>query len=420
MSEVSSRLRWKVLLAVSSLALVAAATILPITLANAAPQKIYDLTIAPTTLQAGTTNQTLTATFKNATPSGVSSINSLKLFVQAPPGFLITDATGVGTENVQLPGRQSVFVSNIPSVKPGKTYVLTLKVTTPAATDCAGTNVTWTADVRAGNSFTGDTFALHDGVGTTTHIGVTCGLTFTQQPSDALKDAVITPAITVTGSPANLFSGDEINLAIAGDSPTTATPGGDTSKNANPSGVATFNDITLPASGNYKLVATSGDATTDSSDTFTISDGNINCGQTVSTDNDGDETQTVDATQLNVPGCSLKPYILTHAGESVEFLYPTGQAASAFTIDVHAFAPEPVPSGPVPMTTVDVKFDANGDLIPFPHPIQWCLTAANGDTVLPGTEATCLLSQSTVTLATNQIQVSETYYLEGDMKWSRA
>ena len=294
-----------------------------------------------------------------------------------------------------------------------------MTVSTPAATTCDGADVTWTADVRVGNSFTGDTFALNDGIGTTTHIGVTCGLTFTQQPSDALKFAVIAPAIQVTGSPASLFSGDSIDLAIADDSPTTATLGGDTSQNANSSGVATFNDISLPTFGNYKLVATSGGATSDSSATFFIGEGNIDCGDTVTTNNDGDVTQTVEVTQLNVPGCSLKPYTLTHNGTSVEFLYPTGQAPSAFTIRVHAFAPEPVPSGSVPMSTVDVKFDGNGDLITLVHPIEWCLTNANGDPVLPGDEATCLMSQSTVTLATDQIQVSEEYFLKGDLKFTR-
>ena len=409
----------KILLGVTSLVLLAAATVLPITIASAAPQKIYDLTIAPTTLQAGTAGQTLTATFKNAMPSGNSNINSLKLFAQAPTGFVITSATGSGTEAIQADGK-SVWVSNIPSVKPGKTYVLTMKVTTPAATTCDGADVTWTADVRVGNSFTGDTFALNTGVGTTTHIGVTCGLTFTQQPSDALKDpAVIAPAITVTGSPASLFNGDSIDLAIADDSPTTATLGGDTSQNANWSGVATFNDISLPTFGNYKLVATSGGATIGFVRHLLISEGNIDCGETVTTNNDGDVSQTVEVTQLNVPGCSLKPYILTHNGESVEFLYPTGQAASAFTIRVNAFAPEPVPSGSVPMSTVDVKFDGNGDLITFVHPIEWCLTDANGDPVLPGNEATCLVSQSTVTLATDKIQVSESYFLKGDLKFTR-
>ncbi len=47
--------------------------------------QIYDLTVLPATLQPGTSGQTLTATFKNDTSSGNSTINSLKLFADAPP-----------------------------------------------------------------------------------------------------------------------------------------------------------------------------------------------------------------------------------------------------------------------------------------------------------------------------------------------
>jgi hypothetical protein len=408
MSEVSSRLRWKVLLAISSLALVAAATVLPITLANAAPQKIYDLTIAPTTLQAGTPGQTLTATFKNATPSGNSAINSLKLFAQAPAGFVITGATGVGNEVIQ-PGGQSVWVSSLPSVKPGKSYVLTLTVTTPAATDCAGADVTWTADVRAGNSFTGDTFALNDGVGTTTHIGVTCGLTFSQQPTDALKGAVITPAIQVTGSPASLFSGDSIDLAIADDSPTTATLGGDTSQNANASGVATFNDISLPTSGNYKLVATSGGATSDSSDTFMISDGVLGCGAFAQNPPDGVTLQRIGNADPGEP-CVLIPYILTRDGNAVEFLKDLATQQSAQFIVTVNWDPEPSVL-PLPITHVDTP---GGD-----HPITWCGGIPSSPT-LTGSEVTCLVEQDAVIAGGGETQVDETFYLKGDMKWSRA
>lgn len=145
----------------------------------------------------------------------------------------------------------------------------------------------------------------------------------------------------------------------------------------------------------------------------------IDCGETVTANHNGDTTQTVSVTQTSGAGCTAKPYTLTHNGNSVEFLYPTGAAASSFTIEVHAYQPEPVPPGPVPMTTVDVLFDSNGNLITSVHPIQWCLTNANGNPVLPGNEATCLKSQSTVTLATNQIQVTEEYYLEGDILYKR-
>ena len=413
----------RITLSLGALVLLVGATVLPITLANAAPTKIYDLTMSPATLSAGTSGQTLTATFKNSTPSGNSSINSLKLFANAPSGFVITAATGIGDEVVQ-PGGQSVFVSNIPPVKNGRTYVLTMTVTTPAATDCNGSTVTWKAEqsggstVWTGSSFSGDTFAPNNVTANTTTLNASCGLSFTTQPSDALKGAAISPAITVTGTPASIFNGQNVTLAIANDSPTTATLGGATTVAAASSGdaVATFSDITLPKSGDYKLVATSiGSTSTGSSDTFTISDGNIDCGQTVSTNNGGDTSQTVDVTQLDVPGCSFKPYTLTHNGTSVQFLYPTGGTLSSFTIKVFSFAPEPVPSGSIPMTKIDV--DASGTLA-TPRAIKWCNTNASGP-VLPTGEVTCLVSQSVKTLATNQIQVDETYYLVGDILYKR-
>jgi hypothetical protein len=141
----------------------------------------------------------------------------------------------------------------------------------------------------------------------------------------------------------------------------------------------------------------------------------IDCGETVTTNNNGDTSQTASVTQTDEPGCTAKPYSFTHNGDSVEFLYPSGGATSSFTIEVNAFAPEPVPSGSVPMTTIDV--DASGPLT-TPRAIKWCNTNGSGP-VLPTGEATCLVSQSTVTLATNQIQVTEEYYLEGDILYKR-
>ncbi len=139
----------------------------------------------------------------------------------------------------------------------------------------------------------------------------------------------------------------------------------------------------------------------------------IDCGETVTTNNNGDTSQTASVTQTDENGCTAKPYSFTHSGDAVEFLYPAGAATSSFTIEVNAFEPEPVPDGPIPMTTIDQN--ASG---PNTHPIKWCLTDSNGP-VLPAGEVTCLVSQSTVTLATNQVQVSETYYLEGDILYKR-
>jgi hypothetical protein len=399
----------KILLSLVALALLAAATVLPITLANAAPQKIYDLAVTPASLSAGATNQTLTATFKNATPSGNSTINSIKLFAAAPAGFTITEATGSGNEVIQ-PGGQSVWVSNVPGVRPGKFYVLTMKVTTPAAADCNGASVQWTADVRTGNSFSGDPFAPNDITATTTALSVSCALSFTTPPSDALKDAAISPAIVVTGSPAALFAGQVVTLAIADDSPTTGTMGGDPTQTADSSGVATFGDISFAQSGDYKLVATSGGSTTGSSDTFTISDGTLGCDSTNNT------ATTFGVSVLRLPNvndtdCVLIPYILQRDGNQIQFLKdPSIDPDAQFVVTVDSWNEENAVN-PLPATQVDT---------PSPlHAIEWCLAPTPDPSILPGSEVTCLLDQSAAVQDSGKVKVNETYYLFGDILYKR-
>ena len=144
----------KTVIRIISFVLAIGAMVVPTTLASAAPDKLFDLHMAPASLAGGATGATITATFRNGTPSGNSSINSVKLFANAPAGFTITGATGIGNE-VVAPGGQSVSVSNIPPVKPGKSYVLTLTVNTPTQ---SGSTVNWSGSAWTGSSFSGDTF----------------------------------------------------------------------------------------------------------------------------------------------------------------------------------------------------------------------------------------------------------------------
>ena len=46
------------------------AMVVPTTLASAAPDKLFDLHMAPASLAGGATGATLTATFRNGTPRG--------------------------------------------------------------------------------------------------------------------------------------------------------------------------------------------------------------------------------------------------------------------------------------------------------------------------------------------------------------
>jgi hypothetical protein len=400
----------KSLLAVAVIALVAG--LLPITLASAAPTKIYDLTMSPTSLAADTGGQTITATFKNATPSGNSSINSLKLFATAPAGFQITAATGIGTEDVR-PDGQSVFVSNIPPIKNGKTYVLTMTVTTQA-TDCSGGSITWTAspggvsNVYTGSNFAGDTFAQNTVSGTTTSVSVACSLSFTQQPTDALKNTAIVPAIAVTGSPASLFANEDVTLKVAGNSPTAGSL--DVTVAADGNGVATFSNVSFATSGDYKLVATSGDFSTGSSDTFTISDGILGC------DPDNNTATTTGVSVVRLPNadgsdCVLIPYILDRNGDQIAFLKDlTVQTEAQFQITVDSWDAEDAVL-PLPITQVDTP----GGF----HNIQWCLGTSLDPSILPGTEVTCLLDQSATVQADGKVKVNETYFLYGDILYKR-
>ena len=164
---------------------------------------------------------TVTATFKNATPSGNSTINSLRLSASGVPGATITSATGSGTETVAPDGR-SVSVSGVPPVKPGKTYVLTMKLTTPAQSSCSGATITWSGSALTGNSFSGDTFRFIAGSSSVnTSVGASCELRFVQgrQPADAVQGTTITSeAGNPSGAPVQvaLFTGASLATWFTG------------------------------------------------------------------------------------------------------------------------------------------------------------------------------------------------------------
>jgi hypothetical protein len=165
----------------------------------------------------------------------------------------------------------------------------------------------------------------------------------------------------------------------------------------------------LPTSGNYKLVATSGGATSDSSDTFMISDGVLGCGAFAQNPPDGVALQRIGNADPGEP-CVLIPYILTRDGNAVEFLKDLATQQSAQFIVTVNWDPEPSVL-PLPITQVDT---------PTPgHDITWCGGTESSPT-LTGLEVTCLVEQDAVIAGGGETQVDETFYLKGDMKWSRA
>lgn len=118
--------------------------------------------------------------------------------------------------------------------------------------------------------------------------------------------------------------------------------------------------------------------------------------------------------------CDPISYVLTRTGDSVTFIKNLEtQPNATFRVEVNAYDPEPA-QNPVPATVVDTPAP--------PHDIQWCEgTVANP--VLPplvvqppgptAYEVTCLLTQYTEVAGGGQMQVTETYYLQGDIIWKR-
>jgi hypothetical protein len=426
------RSKRRMMIGAIGLVMAVGATLLTGTFASAAPEKVYDLNIAPASVQAGQTGVQLKATFRNATPSGNSSFNSLSL--TAPSGFTITAASGIANE-VVAPGGGSVSATNIPPVKPGAKYELNLTVTAPAATDCTST-ASWAGPqgqgvaVWTGSSLSGETFRflpLGSSVTTTITAASECVLRFVsgRSPADALKNTTITSAsLTPSGPPVQVELADPDTNVVASwftgmvalDKTADSTGLGAVTGNTATAvaGIATFNgislnDLKIDKAGGYKLQASSGSLVSAPSAQFTISDGVLGCtaGNNVATERGVTITRLANA---DGSACVLIPYILTRDGNSVSFLKDLlTQTAAQFRVEVNSWDPEPA-QNPVPPTKVDT---------PTPtHNLQWC-NGTVASPLLPGSEVTCLITQSTTIVGGGQMQVSETYYLKGDIRWQR-
>lgn len=176
---------------------------------SAAPEKIFSLNMTPTNVAAGA-GVSLTATLRNETPSGNSSINSA--VITAPSGYTIT---AVGTppsgSAVIAAGGGSVSVSNMSPLKPGKTFALALTVTVTAgsANSCTQVSSTWGAQSWTGSSFSGDTFRLLDPPETTanrtTSVTPVCNYTIGMTGGPTYRGT--TSALTATfGNPSSSSS----------------------------------------------------------------------------------------------------------------------------------------------------------------------------------------------------------------------
>jgi hypothetical protein len=420
---------------VAALVLAVAAIVVPVTIATAAPEKVFTLTMSPSSIPAGATNVTVTATFKNATPSGNSSINSVKLAATGVPGATITSATGSGTEVVAADGR-SVSVSGIPPVKPGKTYVLTMKLTTPAQTSCSGASITWSGMAWTGSSFSGDTFRfVPESSSVTTSVGASCELRFVQgrQPADAVQGTTITSEVgNPSGAPVQvaLFTGasvatwftGSVSLAITDDSTGTGTLSGGSETAV--AGTATFDELSITTAGEYSLVATGAGISSDPSSLFTISETALTCEDGSNTIEDSGDAGALLLVRQD-GACDQDIPVTVEIGDHQFDIIKPFVAGSAFTMTIDWV--EETPEYPVPPTQVDY-LDGFG-----PHDMQWCLEdggdpGTNPDLpprndAAPGDEFWCVTNQvvDLITSGPNagMLQLTESYFGAGDPRLTR-
>ena len=210
---------------------------------------IFDLVAADTafqpTLTAAPADWTLTLSYPVATPS-------------------ISPGTGT------YAGTQEVTISDS---TPGSTIYYTTDGTAPTSSSpsyAGAISIAVTSTVQAIAVLEGSTSAVASSTLTIGSGGAPARLAFLQQPSNALAQATISPAVQVVvedtnGNPVTTAT-NLVTLALAGGTglggTLTATPR---------NGLATFSNLTVSTAGSYTLSATSPSLTSATSTTFTIS-----------------------------------------------------------------------------------------------------------------------------------------------------
>jgi hypothetical protein len=259
------------------------------------PQKIFSLkmdTVPPGgSVTAGATGVMLSATFRNETPNGNSSINSAILTV--PTGMTVTGTSFPNGGHVDHQAGQNVYVNGFPGVgSGGQTWSFNVTVNVASSPGCAG--YTFQAQAFTGNSFGGQPFAYLANLSQPT-IGVTgaCALRLVsgRTPNNAVVNAIITstaddpsgPAVQVeeydstTNARVTSFTGSVslAEFAFPGSGTGALSGGGAVAAVA---GVATFPSLKINATGDYKLQASSGALSSSPSPQFTIFGGDLFCG----------------------------------------------------------------------------------------------------------------------------------------------
>lgn len=247
----------------------------------AAPTKKFSIDMSPVFVAAGTT--TLTATIKNETPNGNSSINSLTLTI--PNGYTL-NGTPTTTWSAQVTvstvsGQQQVSLSNMTPLKPLQSLVLTLPVVVAPSSTCASS--TWTAQAWTGSSFSGDTFMqvfsppdTQFPVHSTTQVASDLASTFSMQPpSTTTVGQAFSVQVTLSACGTGV-SGTTVNVSIPGCTGACLT--GTTSGTTDANGVVSFS-LTVNTVGTYQINANASTFPQATSNPFTVYDGVLNCGE---------------------------------------------------------------------------------------------------------------------------------------------
>ena len=384
--------RVKMLLGVFAATIAFIATALP---SLAAPAKVYSLTGLPANLASGATVTTanVSTTWKNLSPNGNSSINSLSLTIQGgPAGFVFDSSQTVTADTGQAAisdGGKMLTVQNMYPVKPGVSFHVNFTVKIPATTtDCNPPSVTWNPVAWTGSNLGGDTFGLQPSTLPTTTITPIlppASLTFDApngaQPAEFTK---VGTAINGTSGGVKVYVTDQCQRPVAdgttvtmsiGTDPTStgptdhATLGGLLTKTTS-SGVATFSDLTIDrTSSDYQLRADAGVATGLSAK-FAISNTDPNCDPCEATFDNGTSTVSAPAHTVLIIETNFDCADVSNpiAG-TVRIVPPTTGAQAIVFQDTIAY---PI-SGPYP-------FCKTPDRSTTPHQVQTCHATVNPST----------------------------------------
>ena len=251
--------------------------------APGSPEKIFSITGLPTTATPGSI--TFDVTFRNETPSGNSTINSLRLI--APPGWILSAPSAIAGGSVQggsptlEGGGAAVSFVNMPGIKTGgKTWKMRVTVAVPGSASCSNL---WSAQAFTGNALGGDSFRLTNSpssLTTSVDSGTGQATAFTTQPTNTTVGSTIPVSVALTtacgtgpaGAVVTIAASNNCTVASGCLSGNTATTDGN--------GIANFSDLTplaINTPGTYTLTASTPGFSSATSSAFTVYAGEIFC-----------------------------------------------------------------------------------------------------------------------------------------------